>query len=335
MRTGGRGRLRVALFLGVGLALTGVTLVAYGTNVFKSLELNSVDTRFSIRGNQAVPKNLALVVIDARTFTDFNSSGRSARWPFPRRRFAEVINRLRNDGAKVIAYDIQFTEQSDVSDDNALVQSIADAGNVVLATTEVLGNGHTGVLGGDAVVRQVHARVGNGNFPQDPAGVIRRVAYKVDELKSFGLVIAERATGKTITPADFHHRTFNWIDFVGPPGTIPRYSFSTVMDGLFPDGTFRNKIVVVGPSAPTLQDVHPTSVGDGMSGAEVQANAIYTALRGFPLQSVPSWLNVLLIIVLGMLAPLVGVRLSLRWMLGAAFAAAAIFLVGTQLLFDH
>jgi adenylate cyclase len=337
LRTGPRrrARLRAGVFLAVGLALTAAVLVAYGVDVFKSLELNSVDTRFSIRGDHATPKNLAIVQIDAQTFDDFNSSHRSVRWPFPRRRFAKVIDRLKGDGAKVIAYDIQFTEQSDPADDNALIQSVADAGNVVLATTEVLGNGHTGVFGGDSVVHQVHARVGNGNFPQDPGGVIRRVAFKVDRLKSFGLVAAERATGKAITPAAFHHRTFNWIDFVGPPGTIPHYSFSRVMDGLFPEGTFRNKIVVVGPSAPTLQDIHSTSVGNAMSGAEVQANAIYTALRGFPLQSIPAWLNVLLIVVLGMLAPLIGVRLSLRWMLGAAGIAAAVFLAGAQLLFNH
>ena len=322
------------LFLGVGAALTGVMLLARATNVLEQLELNTVDARFSIRGSDGTPANLAIVQIDATTFTDFNSSNRSARWPFPRRRFAKVIDRLKADGAKVIAYDIQFTEQTNRVDDNRLVESVASAKNVVLATTEVGPHGSTGVFGGDAVVRQVHARVGNGNFPQDSGGVIRRVAYKVDGLKSFALVAAERATGKPVTPADFHHRTFNWIDYVGPPGTVRHYSFSRVMDGKFAPGTFRGKIVVVGPSAPTLQDVHSTSVGDGMSGAEVQANAVQTALKGFPLRSVPGWLTALLIVVLGLLAPLVAMRSSLRWTLGAALAAGLGYLVATQLLFQ-
>ena len=45
--------------------------------------------------------------------------------------------------------------------------------------------------------------------------------------------------------------------------------------------------MVIGPAAPTLGDVHPTSVTgrDLMSGAEIQANAIWTALHGFPLRA--------------------------------------------------
>ena len=43
-----------------------------------------------------------------------------------------------------------------------------------------------------------------------------------------------------------------------------------------------------------------------MPGPEIQANAISTALRGFPLNAVPGWINLVLIIGLGMLAPLAG-----------------------------
>jgi adenylate cyclase len=335
-RSGVRRRLRASIFLGVGLALTGIALLAYGTNVFKQLELNTVDTRFSVRGSQGTPKDLAVVQIDATTFSDFNNQGRqNIRYPFPRSLFAGVIDRLCKGGAKVIAYDIQFTEQTTIAEDNRLIDSVSKCSKVVLATTEVDAKGHSDVFGGDDVVRQVHARVGNGNFPQDSGGIIRRVAYKVDKLKSFSLVTAERETGKTITPDGFGHRKFNWIDFVGPPGTIRHVSFSRVLAGKFRPGTFQDKIVIVGPSAPSLQDVHSTSVGDGMSGAEVQANAVETALHGFPLRSVPGWLNILLIVVLGLLTPLVGARYSLRWMLGAGLAATAGFLVTTQLLFNH
>ena len=36
----------------------------------------------------------------------------------------------------MIAYDVQFTEPTDAVDDNALINAIARARNVVLATTE-------------------------------------------------------------------------------------------------------------------------------------------------------------------------------------------------------
>ena len=94
-----------------------------------------------------------------------------------------------------------------------------------------------------------------------------------------------------------------WIDYYGPEGTFPKVSFSTVYLGHVPRGFFTNKIVVVGPSAPTLQDIHPTSTARQMPGAEVQASAIETVLRGLPLRSSPTWLDVALIVLLGLAAP--------------------------------
>ncbi len=332
-QTRSRRRLHLALFLGVGLAATGLGLVAYGTNVFRELELDTVDARFSIRGEQPTPENIEVVAIDDITFSNFNSRQENVRYPFPRKYFARVIDRLAADGAKVIAYDIQFTEQTDPENDNALIQSIAAAGNVALATTEVDTLGRTNVLGGDEVVADVGARVGNGNFPLDPGGVIRRVAYSVDRLKSFSLVVAERASGKTIDTEDFPGDS-TWIDYVGPAQTIRPFSFSDVYYGRVPEGAFRDKIVVVGPSAVALQDIHPTSTDSAVSGAEIQANAIATALDGFPLRSVPGELTLVLIVLLGFLAPLASMRLSLMWTLVLCLAAAAAYLVATQVAFE-
>jgi adenylate cyclase len=331
--TRSRRRLHVALFLGVGLAATGLGLVAYGTNVLRELELDTVDARFSIRGEQPPPKQIEVVAIDDITFSSFNSRQENVRYPFPRRYFARVIDRLAADGAKVIAYDIQFTEQTTPEDDNALVTAVANAGNVVLATTEVDALGRTNVFGSDEVVKQVGARVGNGNFPLDPGGVIRRVAYSVDKLKSFSLVTAERATGKTIDPGDFPGKS-TWIDYSGPALNVRPFSFSDVYYGRVPKGAFRDKIVVVGPSAVSLQDIHPTSTSNAMSGAEIQASAIDTALRDFPLRSVPGEVTVALIVLLGLLVPLAGLRLSLMWTLALGVGAAAAYLVLTQVAFE-
>jgi adenylate cyclase len=329
-------RLRVALFLGVGFAATGLALVAYGTNLFRTLELDSVDLRFTIRGDQPKPDDIVVVAIDDETFSDFNSAGLEGRYPFPRKRFARVIDNLAKDDADVIAYDIQFTEQTNTEDDNALLNSVAAAGNVVLATTEVDENGGTNVFGGDEIVAQVDARVGNGNFPTDSGGVIRRVAYKVDQLKSFALVAAERARGGTISPDEFHNRDTNWIDFRGPPGRIETHSFSNIYYGRFEPGTFKGKIVVVGPSAPSLQDVHSTSSGENMSGAEIQANAISTALRSFPLRSVPGWFDIAAIVLFGLLPALGGLTGKLVWTLGPSLVLGAAYVLATgKFAFDQ
>ena len=71
-----------------------------------------------------------------------------------------------------------------------------------------------------------------------------------------------------------------------------------------------------------------------MSGPEVAANATATLLRGAPLRTAPGWLNVLLVVALGMAAPLAAVRIG-RWRaLLAVLALAAAFAVAVQVSFN-
>src|SRR5688572_30753958 len=100
-----RSRLHAALLLGVALAATGIGLVAYGTNVFRELELQSVDARFSIRGTEPAPRDIVVVKIDDVTFGVAQRQFEQFR-PL----HAAVIRNLKAGGAKVIAYDVQFTE---------------------------------------------------------------------------------------------------------------------------------------------------------------------------------------------------------------------------------
>jgi adenylate cyclase len=311
------------------MAMTGLGLVAFGTNVFRDLDLQSVDARFTIRGGQGAPEDIVVVKVDDKTFSDLQKRQEEFR-PL----HASLIDRLKKDGAKVIVYDFQFTEPSapgHEEDDNKLITAVADAGNLVLATTEVNNNGSTNVFGGDETLRSIGARVGNGNFPPDPGGYDRRMRYKIDKLKTLAVVTAERATGKPVKP----FKT-TWIDYRGPVATFKSVSFSDAYNGKVSADFFRGKIVVVGPWASTYQDLHPVSYGnDLMPGPEIQANAISTVLRGTPLNSVPGWVNLLLIIGLGMLAPLSGLRFSLRGTLLISLVAAALFLVFTQWSFQH
>ena len=326
--TSGRRRLRIALFLAVGLGATGLWLVAYGTSVFEDIDLDTVDARFTVRGEQSPPSDLAVVKIDDVTFDELN-----LQWPFPRSNHGRVISRLKADGAKVIAYDVQFSEPSpDAEQDNALMDAARAAGNVVFATTEVGENGEPNFLGGAEGIEYARTSVGNGNFDDDPGGIIRRVPFELDQLKSFAVVAVERATGEPVEPFSVETRL---VDYHGPVGTIPSVSFSRVLDGKFEPGFFKDKIVVVGPWAPSLQDVHPVSFGDDlMPGPEIQANAVATILDGLPLRLAPGWLDLTLILVLGLLPALTGIRLSLRGTLVLAIAAAAAFLVATQLAFN-
>lgn len=328
----GAAALRMLLFLAVGAGLTALVCLAYAFDISRGSELASVDLRFDVRGKKDPPKDLVVVEIDDDTFNDLQK-----QWPFPRADHGKVIDRLAKDGAKVIAYDVQFTEASALGeeDDFALAEAAGRAGNVVFSTTEVDAKGHTNILGGDENLKEFHARPANGLLPNDPGGVLRRIAYTVDGLKSFGVVATEVAEKKGIKKSDLGGDT-SYIDYYGPPNTIQHVSFSTVYLGKTPKGFFKDKVVVVGPSAPSLQDIHPTSTSgdDQMAGAEIQANAIDTARRGFPLEDSPAGLDVALIVLLGMVAPVASLRFRPLVALGLAFGLVALYVVIAQLAFN-
>jgi adenylate cyclase len=323
-------RLRGVLFLLVGLGTTGLVLLVWGFGLFDQLERSSIDARFSIRGTRTPPAQIVIVAIDDVT----TNAIKRYVWPYPRRFHARVLDRIAADHPRAIAVDIQFTEQTTARDDNALLDAVARAKRVVLATTETLPNGATRIFGGNETVREVGARPASALFSTDPAGVIRKVRYSVNGLKTLAVVTTERATGQTVSPGPFGKHGA-WIDYAGPAGTFPTSSYSRVLDGHVPKGTFTDKIVVIGPSAPTLQDIHETPTDPLMSGAEVQANAIATVLRGLPLRSEPLPLSIALILVLGFVAPAISRSLRPRISLPAALLAAVLFTIAVQLSFNH
>jgi CHASE2 domain-containing sensor protein len=326
-----RRRQRRLIFLAACLAATALALVARSFNI-QPLERSTFDTRFAIRGADAAPSNVVAVGIDDATFAEVKKS-----WPFPRSLHAKVIDQLRKAGARVIVYDVQFTEPTDAADDNALFTAVGRAaGKIVLATTEVDANGHTTVLGGDANLHKIGARAGNALLPLDAGGVSRRLPYQTDGLQSLSVVGAEVALHRRITRANLGGHNSTWIDYVGPPGHVRTLSFWRVLQGRFDPSAVRGRIVVVGASAPSLGDVHATPFASSelMSGAELQANAVSTALRDFPLRNAAEVLSIALIAFLGLVVPLVSLRLSTNRTLAVGIAVGVAFVVAVQLAFN-
>ena len=115
----GRRATVTALFV-AGAIGVAIGLVTYATDAFDRLELDSVDTRFAIRGVEDAPSDIVVVEIDDVTFNELQE-----RWPFPCSLHGRLIDRLRAAGAGTIAYDVQFTEPTSPREDNALIRAVA------------------------------------------------------------------------------------------------------------------------------------------------------------------------------------------------------------------
>ena len=322
--------LRARMLAAVALAAAAVACAIQLTGGLDRLELSSVDARFVLRGERAAPDDLLVVAIDDKTFDALDE-----RWPFSRNRFAAVLEAVSAGDPALIVYDVQFTEQSDdPRADNRLIRASRRAGNVVFSTTETSARGESNVFGGRAGLAFARAQDGNGLFPEDAGGVIRRVPLTIDGLDTLS-VAAVKELGRPV-PVDRMGGRGAWIDFDGPPGRVPHVSFSDVAAGAVPRDRFRDRIVVIGATAPVLQDTHAVSwPGDPMAGPEIHATAIDTLLRGAPLRTTGDGVDLAIALVLALLAPALGLVLRPLAGIVVALAAGVLYAVGAQLAFGQ
>jgi adenylate cyclase len=324
-------RLRRMLLAGVALLALLTVVVLDATHALRRAELSTVDARFEIRGERPVPNDVVVVGIDDVTFSELNQ-----RFPFSRRTFAKALAQVSSDHPRAIVYDVEFAEQSDdVVGDNRLILNTRKAGNVILSATEVGKGGRTKIFGGLPGQKFARATIGNGLLPEGSSGALRRLPYSIDGLRTLSVATVERVTHR---PVDRKRLAGDgaWIDFSGPPGHVRYASFSRVVNHRFKPGTFRNRIVVIGAVAPSLQDRHPTSWPAGeMAGPEIHANAIHTLLRGAPLHDSGGVADLLIALGLTLLPGLLGLWLRPFVAIGLGAAAAVIYAVAAQLAFGQ
>ena len=149
--------------------------------------------------------------MDGKTFQELNR-----RPPFPRRYHARVIRQLTKAGAKVIAYDVQFTEPTDTADDNALILAVRAHPHMVMATTNVFENGTTRVFGGAEGLAFSRATAGDSNYVNDSDGRIRHLAFKLEGIETFPVVAARafRADrAHRLGKVDLPSGNSAWIDY--------------------------------------------------------------------------------------------------------------------------
>ena len=298
-----RGRDSMAILVATLLALA-LALVGQGRAPLR--RRRGPDGRDALRGaRRPRAERRRGVAIDDVTFSDLER-----QWPFPRSLHARAIDALRKAGARRIVYDVQFTEPTSEREDLALFNAVGRrAGDVVLATTETDGHGGTNVLGGDENVHAARAHAAAGE-PQD------RPRRRHPSLPAhLGRPGQRRRRGRRPPAARRREPPFDderRVDRLRRPARhdpdLPASATSST--ARVDPAELRGRVVVVGATAPTLQDVHstPTASDRLMSGPEIQANAISTALRGLPLRDAPRWTGVLALLLLGTLPALAHLR---------------------------
>ncbi|MGA2012245.1 MAG: CHASE2 domain-containing protein [Solirubrobacteraceae bacterium] len=338
----------------IAIALAGYVALS---GPLSRLELDTVAARFSVRGAQPPDRDIVLVTLDDAEHSQVYGSGPVGS---DRPVFARALRAIASAGPRAIACDIFFPVGYGSRRQNgqltAAVMSVAAP--LVLATNDIDSRGQTQLIG--AGVKKLsntpYPAAGWAGFPIGAAGA--GAIYSTME-RSFAL---QSTPGQTAVPLDTlavatahaaglaastiaRLPATAWIDFRGGAGTFPSVALGEVLAG-DPAALERlhDRIVVLGDISRRGSDSAHQTIAPGdsvMSGTQIQADAISTALRGFPLRDAGSGIDVALIVLLGLvplaavLAPGSGAPIAGAARCALAVAGAAVlFGVGAQLAFD-
>lgn len=315
------------LLIGVAVVASLAGIAIYALGALQPLQNAAIDESFSLEGARPAPPDIVIVAVDNYSLGRIDS-----QLPIPRTYYARLLGVLHRANPRLIGLDFQFIGASaHPEQDQALLSAFNHDGPVLVSVSDT-GAGVPTIVGARNPRGVVPA---SGAVDTDSDGVLRKMLYVQVHLQTFAIRAAEMVQSRPI-PAAQVPDNHAWIDFAGPPGTYRTYSMAKVLDGGVPSSAFTGKVVLVGVTAPIAKDVFVTSGSSKpMSGVEVQANSIETALRGFPLQSSNLILSLAVIIALAVAPVLLSVRVSSLIVGLSSIALAALFLGTVELAFAH
>lgn len=327
------------------------------------MQLQSSDFLFraaSLSQETEPEEKIVVVSIDDKSLKQF---GHFSLWP--RSRYAQLIDTLAEAKARVVVFDILFSEPA--PGDEKLATSIRNAGNVVLpiihtptanvSTDELVQSGS--FLRPVAILEEGAVALGYANILPDTDGVVRRLPIAIRNGGNYEPALALTAVakylrrpeviespikdnalpfaGRFIPISGDNEMLINYAGGTQRAGGIVNFktlSFVDTLKGEIDPTLFEDKIVVIGATAVGLGDTFWTPMGKMMKGVEIHASAIHTILTGNFLKPAPSSITTASILILALLCGLVVLRLRVLWAaLSAVFLCLAYFLIAFS-LFD-
>jgi adenylate cyclase len=300
-------------------AFAAIALIAATVPAWNGLERRVFDllTVATARGELSQP--ITLVAINEEAM-----SAMKLRLPWPRTLYAELVERVAQGGAAVIALDILFAEPSKAEEDAALARSIASAGNVVLAANYLYDE--------NAAVRMwrrvdpiaplldAGALSGLARVPFDPDQFVRRIPDDPDAFwRQIVKILQVKAPSHPVPPLPDDNA---FIRYLGSDAIFDPIPFHLVLEASPEDlkTAFGGRIVIVGRDLQATAEIGMAQAdmfatpflpysGGLTSGIKVHATLVDNALSGAWLRSLGAVGN----LGLGALAALLSFFAMRRW----------------------
>ena len=277
-----------------------------------------------------------IVIIDIDEATLARMASEFGRWPWPRDTLATVLEHVEKQQPAAIAWDIIFSDADrlspggDAAFNAAVVRSqhshfavvrLPPANDPVSALTRMqlpglwsapvaLQRTSTVALIAPVLPAVAASRMGFNNGYPDADGVLRRYRYREtlpdgSQIQSLAAAVASSLIpdGKN-TARDARFDKDELIAWRKAAEAYPRVSFADVFAQAEGDKplvavpSFAGKVVLIGATAASLHDIHPTPLSPLQAGVESLATAIDNAINQRVLHELPRWLQAALAITL-------------------------------------
>ena len=273
--------------------------------VWQPVELKVFDVLSVFTSPKKSVLPITIIGIDEASFTQLG-----VRWPWPRDMHAQLVDRLTQSGAAVIAFDVLFPEPGSTNEDDAFARSIAAAGNVVLAADNVYHETDVSRqwlrMDPVSLFTLAGAATGLATMTLDGDTVARRMSEADDAFWREAIRTLIRSRPGSVEEPYIPPGAM--MRHLGPAHTFPYVSYYQVLNGdpSIPPDFFVDQIVLIGRdvrASPELGAAQadtfatPFLMTSGLltTGVEIQATQIENALMGQTIQPVSPALNILAI----------------------------------------
>lgn len=316
----------------IGLvAAIGVALLQIG-GMLQSLELSVFDWMLLHRPAQTIDKR---IVVIGETEADIRRYGH----PLSDQVLADALSALENAQARVIGVD-KYRDVSVAPGKEALDRLLTEHANIVWIFFS--GNAPQDFIPAPAVLKANPERIGFNDIVEDADGVARRGLLFLDSgqntyyafplLLAIHYLAAEQIyaqsddqgylnlNGVSLPPLAQNFGAYCGVDargyqimrdYPGLPGSFEFYTLSQLLDGEVPEEALRDKLVLIGGTAPSLLDYRLLPNEIRRYGVEQHAyfssQLLNSALNGRPpLRTWPAWLEYSVLLVTALVGAFTG-----------------------------
>ncbi|PSR18022.1 hypothetical protein C8255_09505, partial [filamentous cyanobacterium CCP3] len=198
--------------------------------------------RFRLRGQQSWSDQVVLIAIDAPSLDALGA------FPWPRRRYAELLQQLQAAPPRVLVFDLLFSDSS--PDDEVFAEAITAYPAVILASAW---NRDGQPLRPNSTLAEVALASGH-ILQQHQGGYIHSVDPLVGGQPALAIATAEALslTQQTVSLPPLDRPL--WVNWPSSAAAMPTYSFVDVLEGRVPPQAFEGKVVLIGATALGLDD---------------------------------------------------------------------------------